>query len=108
MKAEQSLREGKLDAALAELQDEVRKAPQDAKLRIFLFQLLVVLGQWERALKQLQVAASLDKASEQMAQVYRELIGCELHPPGGDIFDRRVPQHLVEPLHRPLDPSEHD
>ena len=33
------------------------------KLRVFLFQLLCVLGQWERALNQLNVASSLDPAA---------------------------------------------
>ena len=46
MQAEQSLREGRLRDALAELQAQVRKEPADAKYRIFLFQLLAVLGLW--------------------------------------------------------------
>ena len=35
-------------------------ATGDAALRIFLFQLLAVQGQWERSLNQLNVAAELD------------------------------------------------
>ncbi len=46
MQAEESLREGRLQDALAELQAQVRKEPANAKYRIFLFQLLAVLGQW--------------------------------------------------------------
>lgn len=78
MLAERHLREGRLSAALEALQDEVRRAPSEPKLRVFLFQLLAVLGQWERALKQLQVAASLDGEAVPMAQAYRELIRCEV------------------------------
>jgi type VI secretion system protein ImpE len=76
--AEQAVREGDLDTALAKLQEQIRKAPADANLRIFLFQLLCVQGQWERALTQLNVAAELDAKALAMAQMYREAIRCEL------------------------------
>ena len=56
----------------------MRAKPQDAKLRVFLFQLLCVLGQWDRALNQLNVAAQLDASALAMAQMYREAIRCEL------------------------------
>ena len=36
-------------AALQALSDEVRAKPADAKLRVFLAQLLCVLGRWARA-----------------------------------------------------------
>jgi len=72
------LKTGDPASALRALQDEVRAKPQDAKLRIFLFQLLCVLGQWERALNQLDVAAQLDASALAMAQMYREAIRCEL------------------------------
>jgi protein involved in temperature-dependent protein secretion len=75
--AEQALRDGDPAAALAQLQAEVRAKPADAKLRVFLFQLLSVLGQWERALNQLNTAATLDVDALAMAQTYREAIHCE-------------------------------
>lgn len=78
MQAEQSLREGRLQDALAELQAQVRKEPANAKYRIFLFQLLAVLGQWERALNQLNVLGEMDASSLPMVQTYREAIRCEL------------------------------
>ena len=43
--AEQSLRDGDPLLALQQLQEQVRASPADARLRIFLFQLLAVLGQ---------------------------------------------------------------
>lgn len=76
--AESALRDGNLDEALGFLQSSVRANPGDASLRIFLFQLLAVLGQWERALNQLNVAAELDAAALAMAQMYRETLRCEL------------------------------
>ena len=78
MSAEESLRDGDLEQALAQLQDRVRKNPSDAKLRVFLFQLLCVLGQWERALTQLNVAGELDAETLAMVQTYREALNCEV------------------------------
>jgi type VI secretion system protein ImpE len=78
MQAEQSLHQGHPEEALARLQEQVRKEPANPKLRIFLFQLLVVLGRWERALNQLNVAGELDNANLLMVQTYREAIQCEV------------------------------
>jgi type VI secretion system protein ImpE len=75
--AEQSLKGGDPVAALAQLQEQVRAKPADPKLRIFLFQLLCVLGQWERALNQLDVASGLDPAALAMAQTYGDAVRCE-------------------------------
>jgi type VI secretion system protein ImpE len=75
--AEQCLREGDPSAALARLQEDVRARPSDAKLRVFLFQLLCVTGQWERALNQLAVATELDATALAMAQAYGEAVRCE-------------------------------
>jgi type VI secretion system protein ImpE len=75
--AEQALKSGDAAAALKLLTDQVRSHPQDAKLRVFLFQLLCVLGQWERALNQLNVSLELDPATLPMVQTYREAIACE-------------------------------
>jgi type VI secretion system protein ImpE len=75
--AEQTLKGGDPVAALAQLQEQVRAKPADPKLRIFLFQLLCVVGQWERALNQLNVASSLDPAALPMAQTYGDAVRCE-------------------------------
>jgi type VI secretion system protein ImpE len=63
--------------ALAALQAQVREKPGDAKLRVFLFQLLSVLGQWERAMAQLEVCGELDHGTLSMVNTYREAIKCE-------------------------------
>lgn len=75
--AERAVRDGQLDAALQHLQDQVRQRPADPKLRVFLFQLLCVMGQWDRALTQLNVAADLDAQALGMAQMYRDAVQCE-------------------------------
>ncbi|MEM6304068.1 MAG: type VI secretion system accessory protein TagJ [Pseudomonadota bacterium] len=56
----------------------MRVEPGDAKLRIFLFQLLCVLGDWKRAITQLKLCAELDPLAIPMAQTYREGIICEV------------------------------
>ncbi len=76
--AVQSLREGNLQEALTQLRDQVRKDPSDGKHRVFLFQLFAVLGQWDRALTQLNTAAELDASTLAMAQMYREALRCEV------------------------------
>ena len=77
MNAEEALKRGDLDVALAELTERVRHAPADVRLRTFLFQLLAVMGQWDRALVQLQVAGELDASTLAMVNSYRELLNCE-------------------------------
>jgi type VI secretion system protein ImpE len=79
MRAEELLKTGDLDATLTALQAEVRAKPADAKLRIFLFQLLCVMGDWKRAVTQLKVSAELDAVATPMAQTYREAIICEVY-----------------------------
>lgn len=78
MRAEELLKAGDLDGALAALQAEVRARPADPRLRVFLFQLLCVTGDWKRAITQLKVSAELDRAAVPMAQAYREAIICEV------------------------------
>lgn len=78
MTAEQLLKQGDLDGALHALQDQIRKVPQDPRLRIFLFQLLCIMGDWQRAVLQLKTCATLDPSANAMAQMYRTAIMCEL------------------------------
>lgn len=79
MTPEEHLRAGDLDATLASLQDQVRANPADARLRVFLFQLLCVLGDWKRAIAQLKLSAELDEEATMMAKTYREAIICEVY-----------------------------
>src|SRR5215471_7955454 len=94
--AEFSLKSGDPAAALTHLQAQVRSKPDEPKLRIFLFQLLCVLGQWERALNQLSVAAGLDAGALAMAQTYGEAVRCEAVR--DDVFDgKRSPMIFGQP-----------
>ena len=81
---------------LAELQASVRKDASSSKLRIHLFQLLCVMGNWQRALAQLQVCAQMDAKALPMAQTYREAIKCELLRK--EVFaGKRTPQIMGQP-----------
>ena len=77
MNAEDSLRTGDLQGALDALQAQVRTDPSNADLRVFLFQLLCVRGEWDRALTQLDVAGGMDAKTLAMVHTYRDLLQCE-------------------------------
>lgn len=79
MSPEELLKSGDPEGALAALQAQVRVKPQDLKLRIFLFQLLCVLGDWKRAVQQVKICGELSSEAVPMAQTYREAIVCEVY-----------------------------
>jgi type VI secretion system protein ImpE len=69
--AREHLRNGDIGAALLALQSQVRSEPANAKLRVFLFQLLCVNGEWDRALTQLNVSGDMDAGTLGLVLVYR-------------------------------------
>src|SRR2546427_6197132 len=77
MNAEEHVHAGRVEEALQVLQQEVRSRPEDAKLRTFLFQLLAVLGQWERAAVQLKVVADLEPSALLLSRIYQPLLQAE-------------------------------
>jgi type VI secretion system protein ImpE len=68
---------GQPRAALDALQAQVRERAGDVKLRVLLFQLLCVLGQWDRAAKQLDTCGEMDDANLGMVAMYRDAVRCE-------------------------------
>ena len=77
MNVEKHIEAGNLDAALEELQNATLSEPGRADLRLFLFQLLSIMGDWNRALTQLNAAAVLNHDALSLVRRYRELILCE-------------------------------
>ena len=75
--AEALLRQGRVNDCLKQLEASIRKDPADAKLRVFLFQLLCVQGAWDRAITQLNVAAEMNPANLLMSQVCGPALNCE-------------------------------
>lgn len=76
--AEDSFRVGDLAQSLERLQAEVRESPAEPKLRVFLAQLLMLLGRWDRALSQLKVLEELDASTIPMVRMCQVAITCEL------------------------------
>ena len=96
MRAEEYFRDGNLQGALEDLQEQIRNHPENSRYRIFLFQLLAVLGQWERALSQLNVLDKLETSTWPMVHIYREALQCEVLR--AEIFaGRRKPLIFGEP-----------
>lgn len=74
---EDLLAAGDPQGALKALQQKVRANAADVRLRTFLFQLLAVLGQWQRATDQLKVCGELDAGTLAMVNTYRTALQCE-------------------------------
>lgn len=75
--AEAAIRIGAPKAALTQLTVAVKAAPARPELRIFLAQLLCVLGQWEWAHTQLNVAADMDESAGPMREMVGYALRCE-------------------------------
>ncbi|OOG42701.1 type VI secretion system accessory protein TagJ [Rhodanobacter sp. C05] len=96
MTPESKLKEGRLDEALQLLTVEVRNNPADAKRRVFLFQLLSLLGQWERAQNQLNISGELEPLNAMMVGAYTEALKGELVRT--EVFaGKRLPVVIGEP-----------
>src|SRR5689334_19069688 len=76
MDAAELLRRNDPDAALARLLEQVRGDPANAKLRVFLFQLCCVTGDWVRAKTQLDTAVGLDDGALLMGRIYGDALAC--------------------------------
>ena len=97
MTAQEFITAGQPDKALIELQNEVRARPEDPKLRIFLFQLHSVLGNWGKALTQLEVIAGIDPDTDLLARIFQPVINCEALRRG--VFEGKItPLIFGEPL----------
>jgi type VI secretion system protein ImpE len=93
---EEDVRQGRLEAAVAALQAAIRKAPAEPKHRVLLFQLLSLMGQWDRAMTQLNVLGDLDGKALPMVQTYRIALKCE--ELRAEVFaGRRTPLLFGEP-----------
>ncbi|WP_043115885.1 type VI secretion system accessory protein TagJ [Pseudacidovorax intermedius] len=64
--------------ALSRGESAVRARPQESRARWLLVELLCVLGDWPRAMKQLQAWAALSKGFDSTAHVVRGLIRAEM------------------------------
>jgi len=96
MTPEEKLKEGHLDEALKLLTAQVRSNPADARRRVFLFQLLALRGDWDRAQNQLKVAGELDAMNAMLVGAYGSVMKAELQRT--EVFSgRRAPTIIGEP-----------
>ncbi len=75
--AEALLKAGDLDGCLKEVTARIRADGAAIAPRVFLFQLFSVLGEWERARRQLYVLKDMDAGTIPMFEVYDAVIQCE-------------------------------
>lgn len=75
--ADDLFRAGDLDGARQALVEIVRAKPADQTARIFLFQLLCILGEWERAKTHLNTLAQLSSEAQMLAVAYNQAITAE-------------------------------
>src|SRR3954464_15443949 len=68
---------GRLDAAIELLGAELRSNPTDTQRRTFLFELLSMAGQYDRAEKQLDVLARAGTQAEAGTLLYRAALSAE-------------------------------
>ena len=79
-----------------DLRKMIQKQPQRGDLRIFLFQIYCVQGEWIKAATQLDVLLELDPSSKPMVETYREALKCEALR--REVFDgKRSPLVLGKP-----------
>lgn len=97
------LANGQLDEALRALSAEVRSRPADARLRVFLFQLQALLGEWARAERQLAIAHELDPQNALMASAYGTALRGEIERAAVMAGSALPPlAGKAEPWHAPL------
>ena len=77
MDAKALILEGKVDAARAALIDRIKKTPADSQARSLLFQVMLLCGQWDKARRQLDIAATQQGSPDMNVPVYQNLIEAE-------------------------------
>jgi type VI secretion system protein ImpE len=77
MDAKTLFESGKLSAAVEQLSHDVRAHPVDVRQRTFLFEVLCLAGDYERAGRQLDVIAQQDAKTEVGVEVYRSIMVAE-------------------------------
>jgi type VI secretion system protein ImpE len=77
MGAKELLNQHQLSAAIAELNQDIKRQPTDARLRTFLFELLCFAGDYERAERQLDVIGHQNEKVGIGVEVYKSILRAE-------------------------------
>ncbi len=75
--ADSLLRDGDVAGARAALVDIVRARPNDEQARMFLFQLMIVCGEWDKARNQLQLLVQFSPDAQMLSVTYNQAIEAE-------------------------------
>jgi type VI secretion system protein ImpE len=75
--ADALLRQGDLEGARGVLVEAIRRDPGDVPARLYLFQLMAVVGEWDKAAKHLGTLAQLSPEAQMLAVVYNQAIAAE-------------------------------
>src|SRR6186997_3377296 len=75
--ADDLIRLGDVSGARAALIEEVRAKPDDRKARMFLSQVLLVLGEWDKALTHMKAIANLSPEALTLYTAYDRLVTAE-------------------------------
>jgi len=71
------IKEGKLSEARVNLVSTVKNHPSDTASRFLLFQILLFLGEWDKAERHLELLADLDANMAPAVSLYKNLLKCE-------------------------------
>lgn len=86
--ADHLLRAGDLDGARRALVEVVRAKPADEQARMFLFQLLCIAGEWDKARNQLNLLAQLSPEAQMLSIAYGQAVEAERER--ADVFAGRT------------------
>lgn len=86
--ADHLLKSGDLDGARRALVEAVRSSPGDASARMFLFQMLALAGEWDKARIQLESLARISPEAQMLSVVYGQAIAAERER--ADVFAGRA------------------
>ena len=95
--ADDLLRAGDLDGARAALVETVRSEPTNVQARMFLFQLLAVAGEWDKARRQVSTIAQMSGEAQMLAMAYGQAIDAEVERAQVFAGTARARQHIASP-----------
>lgn len=87
------LRAGDLDGARSALVESVRANPSDPGARMFLFQLLALAGDWEKARTHLNTLARLSPEAQMLSVVYNQALDAEAER--AEVFAGRAKASII-------------
>ncbi len=93
VKADELLASGDVAAARQQLIEEVRANPGNVGVRMFLFQMCALLGEWDRAKAQLETLARLDPEARMLSVAYTQCIAAEAVR--SDVFAGKLPAPIL-------------